>query len=164
MTKMRSDNIAQFETFVTLSRGTAWRVHGLKAASQETKLTIEIPEQPQFDDAAIHALQNAGSPDAGKPSRGAALAWLTHLDLLRYIIRRGFSTALIIEDDVDWAVEIKGQMATLSDKVREFTATSSANQDTYGDAWDVLWLGFCGELWQRPAAPRCTPHRLPRHL
>ena len=44
-------------------------------------------------------------------------------------------------------------MATLSEKVREFTNMPSANQDPYGDAWDVLWLGLCGEIWERDKAP-----------
>lgn len=92
--------------------------------------------------------QNYGPPDSGvrKPSAGSARAWLAHLDLLKFVVASGFSTALIIEDDVDWDVTLRTQMQLVSDNVRKFTRVAEDDLTPYGTDWDVLWIGHCGEV------------------
>lgn len=63
---------------------------------------------------------------------------------MKFVIASGFSTALIVEDDVDWDVNLKYQIQLVSDNVREFSNTSSTDPTPYGTDWDVLWLGHCG--------------------
>jgi hypothetical protein len=113
----------------------------LQAAANETGLDIDIPQQAPVDHAAIDRFAALGSEGITKPNNGSASAWMAHLILLNHITRNNYSTALIIEDDVDWSLEIKEQMATLSDKIREFTSMSSNDSTTYGNAWDLLWPG-----------------------
>jgi hypothetical protein len=54
-----------------------------------------------------------------------------------------------VEDDVDWDVSIKRQMQLVSDAVREFTYVDSLDLSPYGHAWDILWIGHCGEATHR---------------
>jgi GR25 family glycosyltransferase involved in LPS biosynthesis len=35
------------------------------------------------------------------------LAWLGHLDLLKFVIQSKWNSALILEDDVDWDVDVR---------------------------------------------------------
>lgn len=71
---------------------------------------------------------------------------MAHLDLLKFVIASGPETALIIEDDVDWDVEIKSQMRLVSDNIRDYMGTSPEDPTPFGTEWDVLWLGHCGAL------------------
>lgn len=125
----------------------------MRAAAEETGLHIEVPLQSPISDDAAFALMETYQQESKKMKHGSAMAWLAHLDLLQHVIHENYSTALIVEDDVDWAVEIKDQLWTLSEKVREFTEVDSTNADPYGNAWDVLWLGHCGEIWKQEAHP-----------
>lgn len=74
------------------------------------------------------------------------------------VVKRGLSSALIMEDDVDWDVRAKDILknyARSSNALLNSAAGSAisfkslpANPATitspYGDGWDVLWLGHCG--------------------
>ena len=89
-----------------------------------------------------------------------------HLSMLRHIVWSEIETALIIEDDVDWSVDIKNQIEATASAVRNLTSilqqrplnatandttawtTSSTSSQKRG--WDVLWLGHCGEYWLNP--------------
>lgn len=65
----------------------------------------------------------------------------------------GWSTALIIEDDSDWDVNIRSQLGMLANKTRtlgnsrheasERLAGDTPTNNPYGNDWDVLWLGPC---------------------
>lgn len=69
--------------------------------------------------------------------------------MLRYVLMAGFETALIVEDDVDWAVEIKDQMALTSTGLRNYTGAHVADPTPFGTMmasnWDVLWIGMFPE-------------------
>lgn len=70
--------------------------------------------------------------------------------MIKYVVTSGLSSAFIVEDDVDWDVEIHSQMRILSDAVRNFTHTPEHDtMSPFGTAWDVLWLGHCGEMSDR---------------
>jgi hypothetical protein len=72
--------------------------------------------------------------------------------MIKFVITSGFSTALIIEDDADWDVEIKSQMRQLSKNIRKFMGTDPEDKRPFGDEWDVLWIGHCGEAANKPTA------------
>lgn len=82
-----------------------------------------------------------GGGDGRRPHDGARGSWLAHLAALDRAI--AIATAdddhaghvLILEDDVDWDVRIRTQMAWI------WAVTAAAN--TKADM-DVLWLGHCG--------------------
>jgi len=81
-----------------------------------------------------------------QPGHGSAKAWVSHLDMIKHIVASGLSTALILEDDVDWDINIKEQMSLISDNIRNLTLTPDTDQSPFGYEWDVLWLGHCGEI------------------
>lgn len=73
------------------------------------------------------------------------MAWLGHIDLLKYVIQSGYDSALIMEDDVDWDVNIRKQAPLVSDAVRNLTRQTKEDQAPYGREWDVLWMGHCSD-------------------
>lgn len=67
------------------------------------------------------------------------------------IVRENIPTALILEDDADWDVLIKGQLEQFAAGTRSLQAgsprTSTFNavrHSPYGADWDLLWVGHCG--------------------
>lgn len=62
------------------------------------------------------------------------------------VVTTGVSSALIIEDDIDWDVYLKRQLLDIAYGARQMQGELSPHPNSpYGDAWDVLWLGHCGE-------------------
>lgn len=65
------------------------------------------------------------------------------------IVEDNVSTALVIEDDADWDVNIKSQLQSLSTATRDLGKThdpwtGDLTKSPYRDDWDMLWLGTCG--------------------
>lgn len=73
-------------------------------------------------------------------------SWRAHLNAIRRVVDEGLSSALIIEDDVDWDIRILAQMQDFAKGTRHLTdVPQNAKQHSpYGDNWDVLWPGHCG--------------------
>lgn len=84
-------------------------------------------------------------PGVRHPANGSATAWMSHLDLLKFVIADDFESVLIIEDDVDWYLAIRDQMALISGAIRSFTNALEDDLTPYGTSWDVLWIGHCGD-------------------
>jgi hypothetical protein len=67
------------------------------------------------------------------------------------IVKNKYASMLILEDDVDWDVRLKSQMADLATGVRLVTGASHSPSllesfhSPYGDDWDLIWAGHCGE-------------------
>ncbi|KAL4810676.1 hypothetical protein BDV18DRAFT_155288 [Aspergillus unguis] len=138
-----------FSQILALSSRPSWRTRGLQAAANLTGLEITIPPQPPLDDRLAEAFASIGSDLFGitRPAFGASKAWLAHLDLIKYIYQSKLESALVLEDDADWDVEIKAQMGNISSAVRNLTKIDEGEPAPYGLSWDVLWLGHCGEQW-----------------
>jgi hypothetical protein len=136
------------QKILVLSTGSSWRTRGLKAAASYTGLDVEIPDHPLITAEFVQAFSNIGDEEtvAAFPAPGSALAWLSHLDLLKYIVQSGLETALIFEDDVDWDVAVKDQIRLMSDAVRNFTKVASSDPSPYCRNWDILWIGHCGDV------------------
>lgn len=84
-------------------------------------------------------------------------SWRGHMNAVRKIVADNLDSALIMEDDMDWDVRLKPQleltaagaravMSSLPDALFPSGRPSSTTPlSPYGDDWDVLWLGHCGE-------------------
>lgn len=84
-------------------------------------------------------------------------SWRGHMNAVRRIVEENLDSALIMEDDMDWDVRLKPQleltaagaravMSSLPDTLFPTGRSSSTTPlSPYGDDWDVLWLGHCGE-------------------
>jgi hypothetical protein len=79
------------------------------------------------------------------------------------MIARGYSSALILEDDSDWDVTFKDQMVEFARGARAISAKQGISHSPYGDSWDLLWLGHCsshakkGPYWKIPNDPTVAP-------
>ncbi|KAJ5396798.1 hypothetical protein N7509_004911 [Penicillium cosmopolitanum] len=70
-----------------------------------------------------------------------------HLDAIQRVVEQRLSSAIIMEDDVDWDVSVKNQFHSFALAVRALQYLSVNQIPThspYGDDWDVFWLGHCG--------------------
>lgn len=63
------------------------------------------------------------------------------------MVRENISSALIMEDDTDWDVRLKSQLIQFAEGARTIQKVSPTTKfdSPYGDDWDVLWVGHCGE-------------------
>jgi len=80
-------------------------------------------------------------------------SWRGHMNAAREIIENEYSSALIMEDDVDWDVRLKAQLQRFVQGTRfiqtppKTKPSKIAPHSPYGDDWDLLWLGHCGEVF-----------------
>ena len=67
------------------------------------------------------------------------------IELSCRVVENGLSSALILEDDVDWDIRLKSQLVDFAKGTRYLlnTTESTKTQSPYGDGWDVLWVGLC---------------------
>ncbi|RVX68999.1 hypothetical protein B0A52_08066 [Exophiala mesophila] len=131
-----------FERILAVSPRPSWRTRGLLAAAKLVELEITIPVQPQNPPGLIEAFQSITVPgEALQPGHGSAKAWVSHLDMIKHIAASGLSTALILEDDVDWDINIKEQMGLISDNIRNLTLTPDTDQSPFGFGFAVTAIG-----------------------
>ncbi|KAI3319046.1 glycosyltransferase family 25 protein [Xylariaceae sp. AK1471] len=77
-------------------------------------------------------------------------SWNGHMSAIRKIVEEGLGSALIMEDDMDWDVRLKPQLERVAQGARALLSSSSNSSPStspYGDEWDLLWLGHCGEVF-----------------
>ena len=57
----------------------------------------------------------------------------------------GLTSAMILEDDADWDIGLKDQLALFATGSQFVTAVPPKHKphSPYGDDWDLLWLGHC---------------------
>ncbi|ROV90744.1 hypothetical protein VSDG_08300 [Cytospora chrysosperma] len=90
-------------------------------------------------------------------------SWRGHMNAIRRVVDEDLDSALIMEDDMDWDVRLKPQLELVAAGARavisnlpdvyfptgrpSYSSSSPAGEpgNPYGDDWDVLWLGHCGE-------------------
>ncbi|KAI9049405.1 hypothetical protein LZ554_006439 [Drepanopeziza brunnea f. sp. 'monogermtubi'] len=75
-------------------------------------------------------------------------SWRGHMNAIRKIVEEGITTALIMEDDMDWDVRLKDQLQLIAAGTSSLQSSSNPPfTSPYGDDWDILWLGHCGEVF-----------------
>ena len=93
-----------------------WRVQGLKKAAQLLGIALAVPTiEPPYE-----ALVNAAPMDTGDPNSVSKSyrASLGHVALLQHFLDLDVETALIMEDDVDFEVNIKEQLVASPDALK----------------------------------------------
>lgn len=97
-----------------------------------------------------------GLPRSGKTRNELVGTWRSHLNFIREVVHRRFSTALLVEDGEDWDVNLKFQLEVFAHGSRYVTqvADNIKPWSPYGDDWDLLWLGHCGAKIQANDARR----------
>ncbi|KAJ5279187.1 hypothetical protein N7478_004559 [Penicillium angulare] len=92
-----------------------------------------------------------------------------HVNGMRRVVEDRIGSAIIMEDDADWDVNIKAQLQNFALGLREIQRTTDIpSASPYGDDWDVLWLGHCGIECRTDLPFYETPNDLtvpqPRHF
>lgn len=98
---------------------------------------------PGVDGASVPAVS---LPFTMNQKSGAIGCWRAHMNVLQHIVTNRIATTLIVEDDIDWDVALKVQLASYAEGSR-YILNSSVEQglhSPYGDGWDMLWIGHCG--------------------
>lgn len=72
-------------------------------------------------------------------------SWRGHMNAIRRIVEEDLESALIMEDDVDWDVRLRSQLEDVAKGARELLGHGEDPHSPYGDNWDLLWIGHCGE-------------------
>lgn len=79
------------------------------------------------------------------------------------MITHQYSSALILEDDVDWDINIKQQLTLIAPQIRALTnSTANEGLKPYGEKWDLLWLGHCGDAIPSSGAISIFDQTLPQ--
>jgi hypothetical protein len=93
-------------------------------------------------------------PSWSQDRKSAGLGcWRSHANIWRKIITEDIATAIVLEDDADWDVNIKKQMVLQSQAILSnpnlITKESSVEEGKpYRDDWDIFFLGAC-QLYPR---------------
>ncbi|KAI9742904.1 MAG: hypothetical protein M1818_003633 [Claussenomyces sp. TS43310] len=137
---------------VVVSKGPSARVDGLRRAAEFTSIALDIPLQPQWSTKEVDDFRGIGLNESQTDiGTGQAQCWMGHLNVLREMIQREWSTVLILEDDADWDIAIKYQLSLLAPLIIEVARhripqSSDGSDSPYGDIWDLLWIGHCGDV------------------
>ncbi|KAF2685120.1 glycosyltransferase family 25 protein [Lentithecium fluviatile CBS 122367] len=146
--------VDQFGAITAVSHSRSPRIKGLLWAANLTGIDITIPEQPFWTEGDLETFR---SGNKSQITKGSALAWLGHLNALRWFLSTSHETALIIEDDVDWNIALRKlqiQRAESAFSSVMFSPISSSpharrrsdpNSWSSSRGWELLWLGHCGD-------------------
>ena len=163
---MQQLTLRQFSSITALtSRSSTWRNKGLLRAASLTGLNVRTIEEPRWTPEDVDAFESARNETI---SRGAAQAWMSHVNVLKVFLNSNDTTTLILEDDVDWDVNIKEQMSEVSVQLQDHYASSGldiglepadlSREYPYGiSTWDVLWLGHCGNSFNEWSSTPIAP-------
>ncbi|TAQ88257.1 hypothetical protein B7494_g3434 [Chlorociboria aeruginascens] len=78
-------------------------------------------------------------------------SWRGHINAIRHVLEIQASSALIMEDDLDWDIRLLEQMPEFAKGVRNISdiPLDKPQHSPYGDDWDVLWPGHCGDVFPK---------------
>lgn len=114
--------------------------------SSVSDLAVQYIDAAETDMVADRPGEKSQATSGGNSSTES---WPGHIAAIRSILDNHLLSALVLEEDVDWDIRIKSQMVALAEGVRSVldVPLHDANQASpYGDDWDVLWLGHCGDI------------------
>lgn len=151
----------QFGAVVAVSRAGSPRRESLVWAANITEIDITIPLQPTWTEDDVERLR---AEKDSRISRGSALAWLGHLNALKWFLETDLDTVLVLEDDVDWDIHLRTyQIPNAAGAIRQLVRDQTnppgllyhdeKRNNFWGDvsAWDILYLGHCGDIF-RPSS------------
>ncbi|THY00101.1 hypothetical protein D6D03_06716 [Aureobasidium pullulans] len=151
-----------FGAIVAVSQLTSKRRNSLLLAANITDIDITIPDQPIWTDEDVN---NFRTKNGSLITRGSAMAWMGHLNVLRWFLDSGLETMLVMEDDVDWDIHLRtsqvpkvaAAMRTLlteqngqtqrENRQKIVTPEQAGGYWGNSEEWDILYLGHCGDMF-----------------
>ncbi|KAL6720928.1 hypothetical protein ACLMJK_000027 [Lecanora helva] len=87
-----------------------------------------------------------GIPEDTSARNNIVGCWRAHLNFARTIVENDLSSALVMEDDADWNTGLKDQLDLFAQGSQFVTGVEPGQKlhSPYGDDWDLIWLGHCG--------------------
>ena len=128
---------------------------GLILASAVSNIDIQFVDGVRGDTVPKKVLP-PGDHDGLSPSTVGS--WRAHMNAIAKVVHDNLTSALIMEDDVDWDVRIKPLLKDFAVSSNTLVKTSDVGEidfndlmhvsqssiSPYGDNWDLFWLGHCG--------------------
>ncbi|EOD46821.1 hypothetical protein GTA08_BOTSDO01405 [Neofusicoccum parvum] len=133
-----------FGAVLAVSRQHSPRQEALFFASNLTGVHITVPRQPQWSDDDLNELKADAD---SRITRGSALAWLGHLNALKWFLDSGLETALVLEDDVDWDIHLRSIQVPLASENLRSLLGSDKTYWSDPSQWEILYLGHCGDFF-----------------
>ncbi|KFZ18104.1 hypothetical protein V501_01353 [Pseudogymnoascus sp. VKM F-4519 (FW-2642)] len=118
---------------------------------------LKIHHQPGVIGAEVHV--------KAKPNEATNLGieqlgcWRSHADIWRRVVEEDIETAIILEDDADWDVNVHEIFHELSvqmrkGKLRKTQASKHEMRNApYGLDWDLLYIGTCWDIPNKENRP-----------
>ncbi|KAI9706801.1 MAG: hypothetical protein M1820_004772 [Bogoriella megaspora] len=145
-----------FGALVVVSGADSPRLDRLIQAANVTGLELQVPPQPKWTDQDVINFRSSSESNIGL---GSVLAWLGHNKAIQWFLDSGLETALILEDDIDFDVNIRTKQAPITQAaIRELISRPQPNTSSthryaspkkypwgHTTAWDLLYLGHCGD-------------------
>ncbi|CAD0028647.1 unnamed protein product [Aureobasidium pullulans] len=129
-------SIRGVKPIVAVSQLTSKRRNSLLLAANITDIDITIPDQPIWTDEDVN---NFRTKNGSLITRGSAMAWMGHLNVLRWFLDSGLETMLVMEDDVDWDIHLRTSQIVTPEQAGGYWGNS--------EEWDILYLGHCGDMF-----------------
>jgi len=129
-----------------------------------TGLDLTIPDMPEWSDDDIRSFTQALAYDGRETGRGSKLSWLSHNYVLEAFLKSDLETALIIEDDVDWDIHLKNVQVPAAAAAARTLFEPATSYWGNNSAWDVMYLGHCGDWFSRLQAGIGEGHQYPENL
>jgi GR25 family glycosyltransferase involved in LPS biosynthesis len=88
--------------------------------------------------------------DGHKLSAPTIGCWRAHANIWRQLLDAPYSTALILEDDIDWDIKTRDIMALVGEHMKAAVSSAMGSSSSitssgpyYHEHWDTLWVGAC---------------------
>ncbi|TGO80465.1 hypothetical protein BPOR_1758g00010 [Botrytis porri] len=127
-------------------------VIGLREHSDTRDAIVLSASLTGFEIQFVDGIKSDEVVDKAKPpvhflNGGAMGPWRGHMNVIRSIVENKLASVFIMEDDVDWDIRLRTQLPELAKGIRTLShiPLSQRQHSPYGDDWDMLWLGHCGE-------------------
>lgn len=117
-----------------------------------TYSNLSVTIVPGVKSVADNALPPPRKPGSLRPEEYAV--WRAHANVWRRMLEQDINTALIMEDDNDWDVNLKEQVPRILRALDEIRKPEAREEEVgvvrggrESEAWDMLYLGTC---WEAP--------------
>ena len=162
--------LSQFGAVIAIAPADSPRLPSLLEAANLTGIDIQVPTQPEWTEQSVdfwRTMESKSHEGFVGASLGTTKGTLGHLNALKWFVDSGMDTALILEDDVDWDIELRTkQLPRLAQSFRTHLQNQTQQSRTMPEtthpwgntsAWDLIHIGHAGDFGvnvEASAAPK----------